>query len=151
MIDYSKFQLFFEAEDDELDAMLCLLACDEFSYRTSLIYRKRWDSSYLVSLALEEGKFVAEYRLGPKEFDVIHTLIGDRLSSNEQMSHIRGLIPISAASKIGVGLIILAGGRRTEAMRTHGIVIVVNKGIVVGVVSWSGNTASNPALISCPV
>jgi hypothetical protein len=115
MIDYSKFQLFFEAEDDELDAMLCLLACDEFSYRTSLIYRKRWDSSYLVSLALEE------YRLGPKEFDVIHTLIGDRLSSNEQMSHIRGLIPISAASKIGVGLIILAGGRRTEAMRTHGI------------------------------
>ena len=73
-------------DDDELAAIAVALKCDETIYRSSCLYRKRWDSEYLVNLAQQEGSFVAEYRVSPREFDMLNTLLSDNLKVNDKMA-----------------------------------------------------------------
>jgi predicted GNAT family acetyltransferase len=128
MTDYSQFEAIFEEdEEEELELVLFLVETSNHPKlnRSSVFHRQRWESEYRVNLAIQEGTFVFEYRMGPREFDIIHTLIGDRLKGNEQMAAVAAArsesVPIPAASKIGTALILLADGRRLEALRTHGI------------------------------
>lgn len=114
----------FMDDDDEL-AAICKLICDETIYRKSPLYRKRWDSHYLRHLAVMEGSFIAEYRLAPKEFDCLHQLLASAIEVNQRMARVAMQTScteeISVASRLGIALIMLGGGRRTEAMRTHGV------------------------------
>jgi hypothetical protein len=68
---------------------------------------------------------VAEYRVDPKGFDILHQLLSQMLSVNDEMAS-RSMSssrsnPITSSSRLGAALIMLGGGRRIEAMRTHGI------------------------------
>jgi hypothetical protein len=83
-----------------------------------------WESEYLVDLAIRENSFVAEYCVDPGGFGILHELLGPMIESDPmaRVSNGRGnTSPISSASKLGAALILLAGGRRLEAMRTHGV------------------------------
>jgi AcrR family transcriptional regulator len=110
-----------EDDEEELELLLSVLS----PTRASALYRQRWNDEYLVNLAQHEGSFVAEYRVDAGGFDLLHELLGERLQKNEEMarrsSGTSGSDPISSASRLGAGLIFLAGGRGIEAMRTHGI------------------------------
>lgn len=110
-------------DDDEMAAVA--LVCDETVYRSSKLYRKRWDSVYLRNLAELEGTFISEYRLGPKEFDCLHELLASTIEVDQGMASVSlqssGTANITTDSRIGIALIMLAGGRFTEAMRTHGV------------------------------
>lgn len=113
-----------EDEDEEEDfETLCTML--EFNTRASGFFRKRWDSGYLVDLAQKEGSFLAEYRLTPRLFSILHDLIENSIAANLKMESLTlqssGSGPISTASRLGAALIILSGGRVVEAMRTHGI------------------------------
>lgn len=93
--------------------------------RSPSLYRQRWQSDYLTNLAIREDTFVSEYRLTPQAFDrLLHTL-EPYLQVDNHMSQLAmsrtGSAFISKASRVAVTLIILAGGRVIEAMRTHGI------------------------------
>ena len=93
--------------------------------RTSSYFRKRWDSVYLRDLAEKENSFISEYRLSPKLFDTLHEMLFDSLTVNNEMAA-RAMSntksdPISPSSRLGATLIMLGGGRRIEAMRTHGL------------------------------
>ena len=72
MINYSKFDKF-EDPDEELG--VASLYCDETKYRSSAWYRKRWDSEYLVNLAISEGSFTTEYRLRSLIFYIVWLVI----------------------------------------------------------------------------
>jgi hypothetical protein len=89
------------------------------------LFRIRWNSEYLINLAIKENSFCAEYRLDPKRFKIIHELIAPMISVNQSMAQVSmsksGSAPISSDSRLGAALIMLAGGRRIEAMRTHGL------------------------------
>ena len=119
-------EIMFE-DDDESATIVAVLNCDERVYRSSSLYRKRWDSEYLVNLAVQEGSFTAEYRLSPslREFDTLNMILCRSLETNQDMAKIAmsqcGSRPISTASRIGAALIMLSGGRKVEAMRTHGL------------------------------
>ena len=68
---------------------------------------------------------MAEYRLDPGSFDVLIQLLQPCLTVSEEMSR-RAMSqcktkPITVSSRVGVGLIMLAGGRVVECMRTHGL------------------------------
>lgn len=93
--------------------------------RTPSMFRKRWDSEYLLNLAQQESTFVREYRVTPKGFDILLELLYDYLKVDEEMARrsqsLSGSKVVSVASRLGMALIILAGGRPLEAMRTHGV------------------------------
>ena len=57
--------------------------------RNSCIFRKRWDSYYLRNLAIQEGSFMAEYRLDPAGFDILVELLHDQLSYDIKMADVR--------------------------------------------------------------
>ena len=61
-----------EDDDDEMDISLLALLAKNVQRRKSSLYRKRWDSDYLVNLAVNKGSFVSEYRLDPAGFDYLH-------------------------------------------------------------------------------
>lgn len=114
-----------EESDDEMDELLfpCLLRLHR--QRNSSLFRKRWDISYLVNLAVNEGSFLSEYRVDPGGFDVLLRILGDSLKRDEKFAKLSmsgcgsaGIIP---ASRLGAALIMLGGGRNMEAMRTHGM------------------------------
>ncbi len=111
-----------EDDDEEFETLSTML---QFNSRNSILFRKRWDSDYLLDLAQKEGSFLAEYRLTPRLFSVLHDLIEDRIATNDKMESLvlssSGSRRISTASRLGAALIILSGGRIVEAMRTHGI------------------------------
>ncbi len=111
--------------------ILCLLgaiaqkALDEEKMKSGALFRKRWDSEYLLQLACNENSFVAEYRVDPKGFDILVEILGPMLEKDNDMAK-RSMSkckssPISPTSRLGACLIILAGGRVIEAMRTHGM------------------------------
>jgi hypothetical protein len=118
-------KLFEDDDEDDEEQFETLLTMLQFNSRGSTIFRKRWDSDYLVDLAQREGSFLAEYRLTPRLFSVLHDLIEDRISKNLKMELLTlsksGSAPVSTASRLGAALIILSGGRALEAMRTHGL------------------------------
>jgi hypothetical protein len=93
--------------------------------RVKSMFRKRWDSDYLVDLAVNEGSFIAEYRVDPEGFDILHEMLYPMLDVESKMSDISnarsGSDRITVASRLGCTLIMLGGGRRIEAMRTHGV------------------------------
>ena len=93
--------------------------------RQPSLFRKRWDSSYLLELANREKSFVAEYRLDNRSFDILHTLLDPLLEVNQNMAKVSmsrtNSQTISTASRLGAALIMFGGGRRIEAMRTHGM------------------------------
>jgi hypothetical protein len=69
----------FETENAIILTILAKLMEDELNIgvrsRSASFYRKRWDSAYLRDLAERENSFVSEYRLGPKQFDILHEII----------------------------------------------------------------------------
>ena len=114
-----------EDSDDEMDALLfpCLVRLHR--QRNSSLFRKRWDSSYLVNLAVNEGSFLSEYRVDPGGFDVLLKILGNSIQRSEKFSKLSmsssGSAGITPASRLGAALIMLGGGRTIEAMRTHGM------------------------------
>ena len=114
-----------EESEDDIDALLSPFLLRSVHERNSALFRKYWDSSYLVNLAVNEGSFILEYRLDPGGFDLLHQLLSSSLErdvsqSNRSVSR-SGSAPITSASRLGAALIMLGGGRRLEAMRTHGM------------------------------
>ncbi len=93
--------------------------------RGPCLWRKRWDSDYLVNLAITEGTFVTEYRLDPRTFDMLLVYMEPYLKIDARMAKVAmgtsKSQPISLASRLGAALIILAGGRAAETLRTHGM------------------------------
>jgi len=112
------------ARDEEAVA---IALATHFSHvpRNKCIFRKRWDSYYLRDLAEKEKSFLSEYRLDPGGFDLLHEMLSPRLTVNElkaSASNMRsGSGDIGTDSRLGAALIMLAGGRFMEAMRTHGL------------------------------
>ena len=47
-----------EESDDEIDVLLLPFLLRNVHQRNSALFRKRWDSSYLVNLAVREGSFI---------------------------------------------------------------------------------------------
>ncbi len=99
-------------EDDE-DEMY-LLSCNIIE-RERKFLRRRWDSKYLIDLAQREGSFIAEYRVDPKGYDILVDMIDHKINRNEIKAinslGSSGSRPISVASRLGICLIMLAGGR----------------------------------------
>jgi hypothetical protein len=136
------------SEDDEAASVAVLL---EGIGRDKKLYRKRWDSEYLRELAIKEGSFLSEYRVDPGGFDILVTLLEKDLTRNEKfaMNSLSGSSKaVTVDSRVGAALIMLAGGRRIEAMRTHGLsqaMVYTNLHEVVRAIN------KHPALaISCP-
>jgi hypothetical protein len=94
-------------------------------HRSSALFRKRWDSEYLLNLAVSEGSFVSEYRLSPRCFDELIRYLEPSLRVNEEMAALAmsrcRSERINTSSRVASALILLAGGRVIEAMRTHGL------------------------------
>jgi hypothetical protein len=93
--------------------------------RSAALFRHRWNCEYLVDLATRENSFVAEYRLDPAGFDQLVQMLTPALEVDQKMAAIAMSSSysqrITEGSRLGAALIILAGGRRIEAMRTHGL------------------------------
>jgi hypothetical protein len=84
--------------------------------------RKRWDQERLIALGVFENSFTREYRMSHKCFLALDKLLQTDLLSNEKFASIRAKgtksPPITTTSKLGIALILLGGGRFTEATRT---------------------------------
>lgn len=93
--------------------------------RAPSIPRVRWNSEYLISLALNENSFHREYRMPRSAFVALHRLMTPLLTVNNTMAQKAmsrtGSSPISTESRLCAALIMLGGGRSIEAMRTHGL------------------------------
>lgn len=116
------------AHDDDSDDIECIVfpfLLLRSHQRNSSIFRKRWDSDYLLRLAVNEGSFLAEYRVDPRGFDILHELLGSTIDRSGRYSALAmttsGSSEITPASRLGAALIMLSGGRRVESMRTHGL------------------------------
>lgn len=109
-------------EEDEEEMMILF---DDVRCRGKHLYRKRWDCEHLMRLAQNEGSFIKEYRVTPQIFNLLIELLEPCLRRNfamQQLALSESLSePVSSASKIGATLIVLAGGRVMESMRTHGL------------------------------
>lgn len=112
-------------EDELIEEFLIPHILTNILKRNSSLYRKRWDSQYLRNLAENEGSFLAEYRVDPGGFDLLHEILESSIQRDDRFSSIAmgtsGSAPITTASRLGAALIMLGGGRRLEAMRTHGL------------------------------
>jgi hypothetical protein len=109
----------------EEEEVLSIVVSTFKRFKSPSFFRERWNSEYLRNLAICEGSFVDEYRLDPGGFDHLLQLLMPSLSVNEVLASnamgTSGSGPISEASRLGAALIMLGGGRRIEAMRTHGV------------------------------
>jgi hypothetical protein len=79
----------------------------------------------LVNLTIEENSFIREYRVTPEGFNILVQLLGslldfDQRKAQNAMSFCRSDM-ITVGSRIAAALIMLAGGRYVEVMRTHGM------------------------------
>lgn len=113
-----------DSDFDDEDDLLFILLLQSTKLRSTPLYRKRWDANFFVPLASLENSFVSEYRMDYRSFDLLVGLLSENslLNMNEEFAR-RAVpsAPISVASRVGSALILLGGGRITEAMRTHGI------------------------------
>jgi hypothetical protein len=77
-------------DDDDIDFyMLSKYLVEQEKHQHSRcppIFRKRWDSRYLIELAHNESSFVAEYRLDIRGFRDLSELLLPRLLTNRKMS-----------------------------------------------------------------
>ena len=64
---------------DEEDRMQFLLLCKIKRFKSPSFYRERWNCEYLRNLAVQEGSFVAEYRLDPGGFDELVSILEPHL------------------------------------------------------------------------
>ena len=64
-----------EESEDDIDALLSPFLLRSVHERNSALFRKYWDSSYLVDLAVNEGSFISEYRLDPGGFNLLNQLL----------------------------------------------------------------------------
>ena len=60
---------------DEEEKMQLLLLLKIKRFKSPSFYRERWNSEYLRNLAVQEGSFVAEYRLDPVGFDELVSIL----------------------------------------------------------------------------
>ena len=78
----------FEIENSNITTIVAELMEDELNvsvrFRSTSFYRKRWDSAYLRNLAERENSFVAEYRLVPRQFDILHEMISPLLEKKKK-------------------------------------------------------------------
>lgn len=75
-----------DESDDNLLLVSTLISCVKF--RRPSEYRKRWDSEYLVNLAIRENSFKREYRMDPSAFDTLHEILYDKLNKNQDMARL---------------------------------------------------------------
>jgi hypothetical protein len=68
-------------EDD--DHLIPIVITSSQIERAPSLFRKRWQSAYLVDLAQREGSFLAEYRVDAGGFDILHQLLDPILSVNK--------------------------------------------------------------------
>ena len=54
-----------EDDEDDDDELLTVVGVAAALGRDEKLFRKRWDSEYLMNLATHEGSFIAEYRVDP--------------------------------------------------------------------------------------
>ena len=62
--------------------MVLIAAASWTEQRASAHYRRRWDSEYLVNLAITKGSFIGEYRVDPGGFDVLIDLLSSRIGKD---------------------------------------------------------------------
>ena len=112
-------------DDDDSESMIFTSFLLQSHQRSSPLFRKRWDSDYLLGLARNEGSFIAEYRVDPRGFGILHEILYESISRDAKYSSMAmsksGSSEITSASRLGATLIMLGGGRRVESMRTHGL------------------------------
>jgi hypothetical protein len=93
-----------EIENDDDFEVAAVLVCDQTIFRSSSLHRTRWNSFKLRRLAVKEGSFVAEYRVSPREFDVLHQLLQHELTPNVAMANLStsrsGSAPITSDSRL---------------------------------------------------
>ena len=67
------------------------------------------DSDYLLNLAVTEGSFLAEYRVDPRGFDILHELLDSTINRTGRFSAVSmatsGSSEITPASRLGAALI----------------------------------------------
>jgi hypothetical protein len=103
-------------EDDDPECMLFSFLLLRSHERASPLFRKRWDSVYLRDLAVNEGSFLAEYRVDPRGFQLPNELLEESISRDETFSSKSmsksGSAAISTVSRLGSALIMLGGEER---------------------------------------
>ena len=96
-----------------------------YQQRIPALPRIRWEEDRLVDLAVRENSFMAEYRMSPSSFNLLHEMLEDKLRVDDRMAALSqcrsGNKPISTRSPLAACLILLGGGRSIEVMRTHGV------------------------------
>jgi hypothetical protein len=101
-------EAFLAEEDDEV---VVAMATQLGIMRSSALYRRRWDETYLHSLAESEGSFVAEYRFDPNGFNILHELLDHTLQLDARMVNVQSgqsqSSPITTGSRLGAALIML--------------------------------------------
>jgi hypothetical protein len=112
-------------EDDDPECMLFSFLLLRSHERASPLFRKRWVSVYVRDLPVNEGSFLAEYRVDSRGFQLLNELLEESISRDEifiskAMSK-SGSTATSTASRLGSALIMLGGGRKLESMRRHGL------------------------------
>lgn len=126
-LELQMLQAMYKAIEDENIAGIIMIGqgLEHPKGRSSAFFRKRWDSEYLMNLAIQENTFVSEYRLDPGGFQILVDMLRPALDVNEDMAGrsmaTSGSGPISTDSRLAAALIMLSGGRYVEAMRTHGL------------------------------
>lgn len=61
-------------EDEMLEDILIPHILTTVLKHNSSLFRKRWDNTYLPRLAENKGSFLAEYRVDPGRFDILHDM-----------------------------------------------------------------------------
>jgi hypothetical protein len=90
--------------------------------RKHALLRRRWDEPNLRALAINEGKFVTEFRMPPDAFDALSEMLEPKLLVNEHYASLRSSSgPITPHARLGAALVRLGGGRTLESMRTFGM------------------------------
>ena len=113
-----------EKEEKKRKLSLIMQWRDKITTR-KVCMRTRWNMDYFLDLAHQENSFVREYRVDDAGFSQLHEILKIYLQVDPKMAAVRSAstrsAPISTESRLGAALIMLAGGRDIEAMRTHGI------------------------------
>ena len=95
-------------DDDDAESMIFTSFLLQSHHRSSPLFRKRWDSDYLLGLARNEGSFIAEYRVDPRGFGILHELLHASISRDAKYSAMamskNGSSEITSASRLGAAL-----------------------------------------------